>query len=215
MDNATGVNPESQEQNTEGQDNQNAAGEQYVPVSVVQSIRSELKDAKERAKQAEQMVQQSSQTGQDQAAQDPLGDVSDDEFLTAGQARKVLQQQQQMSREMELRSQTPDYDEVVQNYVPKLVQEKPHLRDAIASSQDPYSLAYELGKTYKERQTSEGKEDDSGQTELDKHLENVQNKPGSVSQTAQGGGAAPQNSGVGLENSVDLESEIQKVKRGR
>lgn len=223
------------EQSTGQQGHQDAAGQRgeqkLVPLEVVQSIREESKEAKERARQLEQYIQQMQQQGnqQQQQSNDPFGDSDDDEFLTVGQARKIMQQQEQQSqqvmREMQMRQTVPDYDDVVQNYLPELIKEKPHLRDAILSSGDPYSLAYELGSSFKQAKQQKPAADtqqqqseqpaQEGQSELEKTLDKNQQKPGSVSQVGTGAQGGMDDAAVYQHMPVsDLDEEIAKVKRG-
>lgn len=230
----------SQGQNTDGAGGEAAShqgGDQQdqrmVPLEVVQSMRDELKDAKERARRAEYFAQQGQQQQQQQQSQkstDPLDEMEEDDFLTAGQARKIIQRQQQQSeqvlREMQLRQQTPDYDDVIKNDLPKLVEQKPHLRDAILSSQDPYSLAYELGRSYRDTQgaaqqqqsqegsPAEGTNVEQG-SELNQALQKQQQTPGSPSQAARAQrGTVSQESRYDTMSPEEFEEEIRKVRRG-
>lgn len=228
-----------QDQNTDGAGGEAAShqggdqqNQRMVPLEVVQSMRDELKEAKERARRAEYFAQQGQQQQQQQPQKstDPLDEMEDDDFLTAGQARKIIQRQQQQSeqvlREMQLRQQTPDYDDVIKNDLPKLVEQKPHLRDAILSSQDPYSLAYELGRAYRDAQgaaqqqqpqeatTTEGTNVEQG-SELDQALQKQQQTPGSPSQAAGAQrGTVSQESRYDTMSPEEFEEEIRKVRRG-
>ncbi len=227
-DDYQGDTPEPfEEQTTQGSEGQDASGQdqgdqQTVPLDVVKSMREELKEAKERARQAEQYIQQmQSSQAQSQQSQsnDPLEGLEDDEFLTAGQARKIIQNEQQKTtsamREVQMRQQYSDYDEVIGQYLPNLVQEKPYLRDAIMSSQDPYSLAYELGKAYKQNKKATDQGGDSGKSELDRQLEQHQQKPGSASQASSQSKSTPGGEDYYSNLSMDdLEAEIRKVRRG-
>lgn len=231
-------NQTGQEQNTDQAGGQEPAGhgenqsqQRMVPLEVVQSIRDENKEWKERARKLEQYIaqQQQHQQAQQQQQNDPLSDLQDEDFLTAGQARKLLQQQaeqtQQVLRETQMRQKFSDYDEIVSEHLPKLIEEKPHLREEILNSRDPYALAYEIGSYYKQlnelKQQSESAQEASAQaaTETDSQLSHAlqqnQSKPGTVSQAQAStqGGTSP--SSLYESMSVDdFDNEIRKAKRG-
>lgn len=246
-ENLEGENQQSQGQNTgnaEGEAASHQEGDQQtqtqtVPLQVVQSLREELKETKERARRAEYQAQIQSQQDSQQAQQaqqkadDPLADLEDDDFLTAGQARKIIQrtqqQNQQVMREIQIRQQLPDYDEVIQNDLPEIIQQKPHLRDAILSSGDPYSLAYELGKAH--RQTKQGQQQPAQQegqnasgegegqveqgSELDQALQQQQQRPGSASQAAAASrGSVSQAARYDTMSPEEFEEEIRRARRG-
>lgn len=190
-----------------------------IPISVVQKMRQELKDAKDRAQKAEQQVNQASQqapqkTAPAQESDDPLANLEDDDLLDAKTARKIVQQQskqnQQAFSELQVRSQFQDYDDVIQNQLPKVIEEKPYLKEAIMSSQNPYVLAYELGKSAKAKTDQNSQEQGTLEQQLDKYA----NTPGSPSQTSGQGGPTSGADHYANLSMEDLDKEIAKAKRG-
>jgi len=218
------------EQNTDNQGGQAAAGQgeqeetASIPVSVVQKMRQELKEAKDRANHAEQ---QAKETGQYQQSQqptqsaggddDPLANMEDDDLLDAKTARKIVQKQTQQNKqalsEMQTRMKFPDYEDVINNHLPNLIEQKPYLRDAIMSSQNPYVLAYELGKGAKGDQAKQGQQSQQGT--LEQQLDKYAQTPGSPSSTGSQGGPT---SGADYYSNLTMEKldeEIAKAKRGQ
>jgi len=223
------------QEGSQGSEGQDAAGQgqKTVPLEVLQSVREEKKaeaqkrqELEDRLRQIEaQQAQAAPQQGQRQS-QDPLEELDDDEFLTAGQVKKLRQQDQQQSQavlaEMQLRQTTEDYDDVVQNHLPELIKQDPALQQDLANAPNPFRMAYRLGKEYKERvkggQTGSTDQPDSQeQSELSKALEDQGNKPGSASQagssTQAPASGADRYSHMGRKSPEDLDAEIKEAKR--
>lgn len=159
---------------------------------------------------------------QQQVAQpaSPFEGLNKDDVVTVGDLEgvfnKALEQKEQVFNQKiatlekkqklyESRSQYENYDEVVRNTMKK-AESNPALARAIASSENPHLLAYELGKPDTAKAVQQ-------KADGQRILENAQ-KPGSVSQASTGGAAL---SGVdhimGLSD-ADFEARIASVKRG-
>jgi len=215
--------------------NQQQGGDQTVPVSALQRERQARQEEQRRREQLEQrfsqveQMQQSQQSQQSsQQSQDPLEGLDDDEPLTAGQVRQIRQQDKQQSeavlQEIQMRQNYTDYDEVIQNYLPQKLQENPRLEQAILSSRDPFTLAYEMGKEYKNRAPSGGQETSGSsggggdQSELAQALDRNQNTPGSASQAASSTQSPPSGTEriteAARRSPAELDEMIRKAKRG-
>lgn len=230
-----GVSPGSQEQSTGnqgGSDAGNQGGEQSVPVSALQSERSKRQEEQRRREELEQRLSRLEQQGQaqqqQQASNDPLDGLEDDEPLTAGQVRKIREmdqgQQRAMMTEMYIRQNVPDYDDVIKNWLPKKMQENPALQ---FNPQDPSDIAkaYEIGKAYKDANAGSGNgggTDQQGgtqQNELEAALEQNQQRPGSGSQAASSS-QAPPGEGERVDHAAhqsptDFDEMIEQAKRGQ
>lgn len=137
------------------------AGEETVPVSVVQSIREELRELKDsnlilqaalrEAKQGQNQPQEPVRAATQPSPDDPLAGLEDDDILTAGQLKRALGQKEvQFSTAIEiqrLRS-LPDFEMVLKEHFPNYVKENPEFQDALVGLSEikAAELAYKLGK---------------------------------------------------------------------
>jgi hypothetical protein len=143
--------------------------ENVVPVHVVQSLRSENQHLKENMRLvSEHLELLKANQMQKTAPQDNFNSLSDHDVLTVGDAKKVLGQierKRQMEMEELKMSQTySDYGDVIRNYLPKVLQEDPELRQEIENARNPYKMAYKLAKqsaSYQEEQRSKKKSEDA------------------------------------------------------
>jgi len=143
--------------------------ENVVPVHVVQSLRNENQNLKENFKLVSEHLELLKANQMQKAApQDNFTSLSDHDVLTVGDAKKVLGQierKRQMEMEELKMSQTfPDYNDVIRNYLPKILSEDPELRAEIENARNPYKMAYKLAKQstqYVDEQRCKKKSDDA------------------------------------------------------
>jgi len=124
--------------------------EKQVPLSAHQKERRKRQEADARAKYAEEQLQKYTQP---QQAEDDYVSVTRREFneRTAASNQQVVR----TVLETSWRKQNPDLYEVVNEKLPELLQKKPNLAYAIASSENRYEEAWELIKSF---QTPAGKQ---------------------------------------------------------
>ena len=125
-----------------------APQEEMVPLSALQAERRDRQQAQEQNK----LLQDHVTLIQSNPAppKDEMSNMSDDDVLTVGEAKKFLgqiQQNYQTSVE-ELRVQTKysDYNEVVTKFLPDVVKENPSLQATLKNDPNRYELAYYLAK---------------------------------------------------------------------
>lgn len=203
-------------------------GMEQVPVSVVKAIREELKnlktvtaaDKEERQRLMDELnmykAQMAANTRQapPPKAADPFDGLDDDDVLTVAELKKIaprlVPQQDPQEIEDRVRSKHADYDEVITNYLPKLIQKKPHLAAEIRRSNNPYQIAYDLATGTPEYILAQQKAENTAKA--DKAEANAK-KPGSLSSV---GGANRRNTEFYDSLSDDeLEKRIARVKRRR
>ncbi len=153
----------------------------------------------------------------------PFANMDKDDVLTVGEFQGVfnsaLQQEKQtlaseldtVKKELKLmsyRSQHSDYDNAVQSALKK-AETNPALARAIASSEDPHLLAYELGRADVVKQQQQQQQ----QAETARMLENAQ-KPGSVSQAQSGASSLSGVDYIMNMSDEEFEKRIANVKRG-
>lgn len=149
----TGVITEAAAQTVEQiQEAQNTQA-QSVPLSALQAERQQRQQLQEQNRMMQDHIEllRSNQLAQPkQQARDQFADMSDDEVLTVGQAKKFVsqlgQQQKAEVEELKMATQYPDYADTVKKYLPEVIKENPELRDAIVNSPNPYRTAYILAK---------------------------------------------------------------------
>ena len=123
--------------------------QEMVPVSALQAERANRQQLQEQVKMLQDHVALV-QANQRQAPQEPVSNLSDDDILTVGEAKKYISQMQQnyqMSVE-ELRAQQKyqDYNEVVSTYLPEVINKNPALKSTLQNDPNKYELAYFLAK---------------------------------------------------------------------
>lgn len=225
----------SEELETGVKENQNPAAEDelegldHVPVSVVRAIREELKaikgqsaaDKEERERLSQelmiykaQLYAQQVQSHQSQKPDDPFAGLDDEDVLTVAQLKtlvpKLTPKANPTEMEDRFRDRHADYDEVIRDHLPKLLAKKPHLRQAIQESRNPFALAYELATGSPEYLKKQLEKESSDKSR--KAAENA-SKPGSLSQAGSQSRKNPDYySGM---SDKELEERIAKVKRRR
>lgn len=98
-----------------------------------------------------QLAQQMQQRQQDHS---DVSQYRDDDIPTYGELKKLMQRQEQDKayiaqklRDLEMKTRHSDYEEVVRNFLPDVLQEDPDLADAIKNSAQMEKLAYRLAKS--------------------------------------------------------------------
>jgi len=228
----TGVQTESeaetQEQGQGSSSDQQSNWEQARQTMAEQKQRMELLEQQNRLLQQQQALYQSNQIQQQQQpAQQPQPweEVPDEEVLTGADFKKAMAQaaqsfegsvnsrlesQQRELKTMAMRSQYPDYEKVV-GYALKEAETNPGLAQAIATSSDPHTLAYELGKRSETYQSELAVKTKS--REAERIIENSQ-KPGSVNGAVTGSGNLSKAEHFMSMSDREFESYVAKVKRG-
>jgi len=198
---------------------------QTVPVSALQAVREELQGVKEQLQASQDQIrlyqanppqggQQQQQQGQVEQGTEGLAGMEDDDVITVADAKKLAAGLEArvgaVIGEMAMAAQNPDYNDVITNHLPKVIQANPALAQAIKSSQNPYVLAYELGKTNPEYVK---KLAEKGQQETITTIEENLAKPGSASAAGGGGGGISKADQYAQMSDDDLEKEIDAVKK--
>jgi hypothetical protein len=183
--------------------------EQTVPLSALQAERQQRQQMQEQLRMMQDHVEllRTNQTMQPKQQQkDQFGELSDDDVLTVGQAKKFVshlgQQQKAEVEELKMATQYPDYAETVKKYLPEVIKENPELRDAIMNAPNPFRTAYILAK----KSDSYLKEKGLERSPQAQKVSQQQQRAGSLSAV---GSASPASSAGGYKNMSD--SEFQKV----
>jgi len=148
----TGVNPEAAAQSVTQVSEATTTQEQTIPLSALQAERQQRQQLQEQLRMMQDHVEllRSNQVQQKPQQKDQFADLSDDDVLTVGQAKKFVsdlgQKQKLEVEELKMATQFPDYAETVKKYLPEVIKENPELRDAIMNAPNPYRTAYTLAK---------------------------------------------------------------------
>jgi len=144
------------------------------------------------------------------------------DVMTVGEVKRVMaKQKEDLKKEKETFGKTvgglisqltmmvenPDAKEVISKHLPNVLKLKPHLKEAIRTSSNPYALAYELGKL--DPEYGKGKKGDEIDKDAKKIIENLE-KP--QIGAAKGGGALDQVSVYSNLTDEQLEERIAHVK---
>lgn len=158
--------------------------QESVPVSALQAERRErqrLQEEMQLLRNHVELMQMNNQSKQREP--DPMDQMSDDDVLTVGEAKRYLQQMNQQYQmgieELKMTQKHPDYQEIVTQYLPEVLKEKPYLRNTLQNDPNRYQIAYDLAKqsaSYRNKQHETKKT-----KEAEKILKN-QSQPGSLSQ---------------------------------
>jgi len=125
---------------------------EMVPVTALQAERRERQQLQEQNKllQDHMKLMQANQATQPPSKQDELDNLSDDDVLTVGEARKFMGQIQQNYQtsveELRVQQKYADYNEVVSKYLPDVIQNNPALKNTLQNDPNRYELAYYLAK---------------------------------------------------------------------
>lgn len=156
---------------------QGRAGDQStVPLSALQSEREQRQQLQEELKMIKDhlaLMQSNQQSSQRQPAKDEFDGLDDSDVLTLGEAKKLLGKVQQSYQsnveELRMQQKHPDYQEVIQKYLPEVLRTNPELRRSLEKNPD-YELAYHLAKNSESYRSSSKKQQKS--VEAEKILQN-------------------------------------------
>lgn len=124
---------------------------QTVPLSALQSERESRQRMEEELKMIKDhlSLMQSSQRQSAHPPKDDFDGMDDGDVLTLGDFKKLLgnrERQYQMSlEEIRMSQKYPDYQEVLQKYLPEVLKANPALRRSLEANPD-YEVAYQLAK---------------------------------------------------------------------
>jgi hypothetical protein len=197
---------QDQSQDTEQDQGQDQDQDQdQDPQDVIAGLQTALEAERQKSKNAEDLVelykaqgpQRSPQPQQpQQPAVDPAFQGKDDQdIVTFAELKEIMgvkeRQFGQVVTELDMAQRNSDYYKVVNDHLPNVIKKNPNLIMAIKTSQNPYVLAYELGKTdpkYKESAKGGGNGEDTEPSkdagaDVKKIIDNA-SKPGSPSSVA-------------------------------
>jgi len=125
--------------------------EQMVPVTALQAERRERQQLQENLKvMQDHLALIQANQAQQAKPKDDFADLSDNDVLTVGEAKKFIQgfqrQQTMAVEELKMAQAHPDYNEVVRKYLPEVLKNDPDLKDMIMNAPNPYKAAYHLAK---------------------------------------------------------------------
>ena len=169
-----------------GAPSQSESNEQMVPLSALQAerqarqqLQEEIRDIKDNLtllKRSQQPPQQ-----RQEAIEEVL---DDDDVLTVRQLKKILQPAQASMAEMHMYRKYPDYEQVIKEHLPEVLEKQPNLRNVLQQTQD-YELAYYLAKNSdgcRQKQSTEPSKPKIN-PEAQRAIENL-DRPGSLSSVA-------------------------------
>lgn len=234
--NGQGTGAEGQGQGEGGQQGQGQGqqqGQQQNDAArVAQAMREEMNQIKQQNQLLQQQVQfyqanvqgmsQQAQQGQaqQQDQEDPFANLDEDDVVDVPTMKRIVSQLQQRTaqqmREVQLRTQFPDIEQVIQQYLPNALNKNPGLQQALQRSGDPY-LAYNIAK-YEQKlqegasgQGQQGSGQDQGQAMTQRILDNL-GKPRSSGTTGGGGSGVDAAHAYLNMSDDDLERRIADVK---
>lgn len=125
--------------------------QQTVPLSALQSERSERQRLQDELKMMKEHVSllNSTKANPQEKPQDVLDGLQDIDVMTVGEFKKVSEKltndfNQKLS-ELKVAQKNSDYQEVVEKYLPEVLKHNPGLRQTLEQTQD-HNLAYHLAK---------------------------------------------------------------------
>lgn len=129
--------------------NQDSNETRQVPLSALESERSQRQKAQDELKMMKEHLNLISARQQSQSQQPPQPQYDDDDVLTYGDFKKIAGEfQKDISgrlTELDMKQQYPDYQDVVTKYLPDILKQNPALRQDFESSPNFYR-AYYLAK---------------------------------------------------------------------
>lgn len=179
-----------------------------VPVTALQAERRERQQLQEQMKMLQDHVSLMQANNSSQPAkQDEMDNMSDDDVLTVGEAKKFLGKIQQNYQtgveELRVQQKYKDYNDVVTQYLPDVVKKNPSLKTTLQNDPNRYELAYFLAKNSDDYRSATHEVKKS--KEAQRIVENAQ-KAGSLSSV---GSTAPQSQVSGIRNMSD--SDFMKM----
>lgn len=173
-----------------------------VPVSALQAERQQRQALQEKLRLLEDHVAliQANQQG---SKADPADDLSDDDVLTVGEAKRFMNEMQSRYQtgidELRISQKYSDYNQVVKDYLPKVIEKNPALKATLQNDPNRYELAYYLAKNSDEYRSSKSQVKKSADAE--RIVQNAQ-RAGSLSAV---GSTTPQGKPSGFRNMSDDE----------
>lgn len=186
------------------QDVQHETAQEHVPVSALQAERQQRQQLQEQNRLLQEHMALLQANGQKQQQQpDPYEGLSDDDVLTFGEAKKFLGQIQQSYQssveELRVQQKYKDYDQVVSEYLPQVIEKNPSLKTTLQNDPNRYELAYFLAKQSDGYREASHKTKKS--TDAQRIVENGQ-RAGNLSAV---GGTAPQSQVSNFRNMSDAD----------
>ena len=196
-----------------------------VPVSVVQAIREELSEVKDRLLVTNAALREARMSGGQQTPQqapvrqfsgDPLAGMDEDDIPTVSQVRQTLAaKERQFAEAMEVREliNKPDFEAVLKTHWPKVMASKPHLGRMIAgmTQAQAAAFAYEMGQTDPDYQKKKTALPAKGGPTPEEALARKKDKPGSPAQVS--AGASSDSEANAIASMSDAEFAAYRKKR--
>lgn len=161
--------------------------EQHVPLAALQSERAQRQQMQDELKMMKEHLAllQARAPAQAEQPKDEIDNLSDDDVLTVGEAKKFLskmnKQYQGSIEELKMTQKYPDYQEVVTNYLPDVIKQNPRVAQTLQATQD-YELAYLLATSSDKYKTERKRAKKNADAE--RIVQNA-SQPGSLSSVGQ------------------------------
>ncbi|MBI9073786.1 MAG: hypothetical protein JEZ02_00145 [Desulfatibacillum sp.] len=183
-----------------------------VPLSVVQSVREELKSARDQAALYRRQLELTRQGAAKKP--DPLDGMAEDAPLTVGQAKKAMQgqarQMEALASQLSFAMANPGFAQTIKEHLPQVLKNNPGLMDVIRYSGNPLATAYSIARLSPSARNA-GQGDVASQ--MQKILANSE-KPGSASAAAGGTGISAANR-IAKMNGAEFSAYKEQVKAGK
>ncbi len=183
-----------------------------VPVSVIQSVRDELKTARDQASLYRRQLEIS--VPRNSVGTDPFEGLADEVPLTAGQARKAIQSQASqvdgLASQLAFSMANPGFAETIKNNLPQMLDKNPGLMQLIRSSPNPLAAAYSIARL--SPQAKGGTQPDMGD-QMARIVKNSE-KPGSAGSASGGAGISPA-SRIAEMGDAEFDEYKESVKAGK
>lgn len=148
---------------------------------------------------------------------DPYGglfaDQEDDDVITVGQAKKILDvnrdAQRKVSDDTRFLAENPDYKQVIDTYLPKVIKIDPSKAETIKDSRRPYATAYKFCKDM--QKVIEAQEKSGKEKEVETVIENA-NKVKTAAGAGAGSASQLGDDRWGRASSDDVERKLAELK---
>lgn len=206
-----------------------ADGDKMVPLTALEGAREELKTIKESNQSLQAQIDvyraNAANTQTQEQNNQLFSDLNDNDVVTVADVKKILTLQEQRlnqsTAQLSARQREPEYEKVIEKYLPGVLVQSPELAEAIRTSGNPVALALHLAKSsdaYRaDKEAADLKaagqdgNDPNNKGEGDQILENIQNKPGATSTGKGAGGGVSAVDKVLQMTDDELETRIQEV----
>ncbi len=186
-------------------------GQKTVPLSVVRTMRDELKNTRDQATLYRRQLELARQGAQ---RKNPLDGMADDTPLTVGQAKKAIQEQSQqietLASQLSFSVENPGFAQTIKDHLPQVIKTNPGLLDVIRYSANPLAAAYSIARLSPSAKAA-GLPDVASQ--MNRILENSE-KPGSAS-AASGRAGISAASRISKMSDVEFAAYKEQVKAGK